>query len=98
MTDDTDEQDQEVNIQDLTPNQQWALIFNRLGQDRVRGMLASITAGLDGDADRQVIEVRHGDDGATVMDITDHVARLEDSLEAEYGSRPVQRDDDITEL
>lgn len=68
---------------ELTPEQQWAYIFNTLGEERVRGMLGYIAASLEDDSDRKVIEVRSGDEDVQVMDITDHVDVLEDGIETQ---------------
>ena len=60
----------------VTPQQQWAYLFNLFGEEQLRGLLLHCAGAFaEEDADRRVIEFRRTGDA---LDITDHVTTLED--------------------
>lgn len=65
-------------------NEEWAFIFNTLGEQTTRDMLLDIAGAVHGDdGERQIIEIRPEDGGAvTVLDITDHVEKMESEVTA----------------
>lgn len=67
-------------MSDRDPTEEWAFIFNTLGQETLRELLFDVAAELDHDDGhtRRIIEARADDGEIRALDITDHVSELED--------------------